>query len=144
MQLPVILVEVDLRSSVGNEAHTVLVDQLRPEELVVASCARIQIPVDDALLDWTVAGLLGLEEAHGIEIERQFGRGVRGREPPGCEVEVPGVVAVEGEVELIHCVGAAFLQLLWNGDVGCVIHGIPVMRSQLRQAIIHRYLQLLL
>lgn len=58
MQLPVILVEVDLRSSVGNEAHAVLVDQLRPEELVVASCARVQIPVDDALLNWTVAGLL--------------------------------------------------------------------------------------
>lgn len=69
MQFLVIFIEVDIRSSVGNEAHAVLVDQLSPEELVIACIARIQVSVNYALLHWTVTSLFGLEKAHSIEIE---------------------------------------------------------------------------
>lgn len=68
MQFLVIFIEVDIRSSVADEAHAVLVDQLSTEELVIACIAGIQIAVNYALLYWTVASLLGLEEAHSIEI----------------------------------------------------------------------------
>lgn len=68
MQFLVIFKKVDVRSSVGDEAHAVLIDQLNTEELIIAGIARIQVPVDYALLNWTVTSLLGLEEAHSIEI----------------------------------------------------------------------------
>lgn len=68
MQFLVIFIEVDIRSSVADETHAVLVDQLSAEEFVIACIAGIQVPVNYALLYWTVASLLGLEEAHSIEI----------------------------------------------------------------------------
>lgn len=73
LQLPIILIEVDIRSSIGDEAHPVLIDQLHPEELIIASCTRVQTSVNDAFLCRAVSSLLGLEETHCIEIEGYFG-----------------------------------------------------------------------